>query len=196
MLNNMKKTLLAVSITSALVITQGCALSPQVIPLDTSSNLHVMEPVSGRTALVRVRDQRELSDRLGNRGGAVPEEAPLIAQPSLQQALTEKMQSSLQTFGFGGSSPLEPVKVEIIVNEFQYECNEGDWVNQCQLDIELRLNIDNAGKLYGQSFKLNEQRSVTIAPQTEYNALWINQSIDKLWQHMFTKSQVITALGI
>ncbi|MBL4796694.1 MAG: hypothetical protein JKY50_04735 [Oleispira sp.] len=196
MLNNMKKTLLAVSITSALVITQGCALSPQVIPLDTRSNLHVMEPVSGRTALVRVQDQREFSDRLGNRGGAVPEEAPLIAQPTLQQALTEKMQASLQTFGFGGSSPMEPVKVEIIVNEFQYQCNEGDWVNQCQLDIELRLNIENSGKKFSQPFKLNEQRSVTIAPQTEYNTLWINQSIDKLWQHMFTKPQVMNALGI
>lgn len=196
MLNNMKKTLVALSITSAFVVMQGCALSPQVISLDTKSNLHVMEPISGRTALVRVLDEREISDRLGNRGGAVPEQALLIAQPALQQALTEKMQASLQDFGFGGNSPIAPVKVEIVVNEFEYLCNEGDWVNQCQLDIELRLNIDDAGKIFSQPFKLNESRSVTIAPQTEYNTLWINQSIDKLWQHMFTKPQVMSALGI
>lgn len=196
MLNNMKKKFVALGVTSALAVMQGCALSPQVISLDTNSNLHVMEPVSGRTALVRVLDEREFSDRLGNRGGAVPEQALLIAQPSLQQALTDKMQASLETFGFGGSSPLPPVKVEMVVNEFQYLCNEGDWVNQCQLDIELRLNIDNAGKVFSQPFKLNEKRSVTIAPQTEYNTLWINQSIDKLWQHMFTKPQVMSALGI
>jgi uncharacterized lipoprotein len=196
MLNSMKKTLVGLGVTSAIIVLQGCALSPQIIALDTSSNLQVIEPVSGRTALVRVQDKREFSDRLGNRGGAVPEEALLIAQPNLQQALTDKVQASLQTFGFGGNSPLEPVKVEIIVNEFQYQCNEGDWVNQCQLDIELRLNIDNAGKTFSQPFKLNEERSVTIAPQTEYNTLWINQSIDKLWQHMFTKPQVMNALGV
>lgn len=196
MLNNMKKTMFALSISSAFVMMQGCALSPQIIPLDTASKLHVMEPVSGKTALVRVLDERELSDRLGNRGGAVPEEALLIAQPALQQALTEKMQASMQAFGFGGHSPIAPVKVEIVVNEFEYRCNEGDWVNQCQLDIEMRLNIDNAGKVFSQPFKLNESRSVTIAPQTEYNTLWINQSIDKLWQHMFTKPQVMSALGV
>lgn len=196
MLNNMKKTFLALSVTSALVVMQGCALSPQVIPLDTNSNLQVMEPVSGRTALVRVRDERALTDRLGNRGGAVPEQALLIAQPSLKLALTEKMQASLQTLGFGGVSPFDPVKVEVLVNQFNYHCNEGDWVNQCQLDIELRLNIDNDGQIYSQPFKLNEERSVAIAPQTEYNTLWINQSIDKLWQHIFTKPQVMNALGV
>jgi len=196
MLSNMKKTFVALSVASAFVVMQGCALSPQVIPLNTDSNLQVLEPVSGRTALVRVLDQRALSDRLGNRGGATPEQALLIAQPSLQQALTDKMQASLQAFGFGGSSPLEPVKVEVVVNEFQYLCNEGRWVNQCQLDIELKLNIDNAGKIFSQPFTLNEKRSVTIAPQLEYNTLWINQSIDKLWQHMFTKPQVMSALGI
>lgn len=196
MLNNMKTPLAVLTVVSVFVVMQGCALSPQIIPLDTHSNLSITNTVSGRTALVRVQDKREFNDRLGHRGGAVPEQALLISQPSLQQALTDKMQASLQNFGFGGSSPLEPVKVEIVVNEFQYSCNEGDWVNACQLNIELRLNIDNAGNIFSQPFKLNEQRSVTIAPQTEYNALWINQSIDKLWQHMFTKPAVINALGI
>jgi uncharacterized lipoprotein len=196
MLNNMKKTLLALGASSALVLSTGCTLSPQMIALDSGNTLQMMEPISGRTALVRVRDERELTDRLGNRGGAEPEQSLLIAQPSLQEALTEKLQGSLQVFGFGGASPLDPVKVEMIVNQFNYQCNEGDWVNQCQLDIELRLNIDNNGKVYSQPFKLNESRSVAVAPQTEYNRLWINESIDKIWQHIFTKPQVMKALGV
>jgi uncharacterized lipoprotein len=196
MLNNIKKTVLAVSITSALVVMQGCALSPQVIPLDRNNTLQVTEPVSGRTALVRVRDERTLTDRLGNRGGAEPEQALLIAQPSLKEALTEKLQGSLEVFGFGGASPFDPVKVEMLISQFDYHCNEGDWVNQCQLDIELRLNIENEGQIYSQPFKLNESRSVAVAPQVEYNTLWINESIDKLWQHMFTKPQVMQVLGL
>lgn len=196
MLNLKKKSLLLLSALGISVLTTGCALSPQIVELDTSNHISVTETVSGRSALVRVRDEREVKDNIGNRGGSEPAKAPVIARPDLQKALTEKMQSSLQALGFGGVSPIAPVKVELIVNEFNYHCNEGNWVSQCQLDIELRLNIDNEGKEFSQPFKLNEKRSVAVAPQTEYNSLWINQSIDKLWQHIFTKPQVKSALGI
>ncbi|HCM06316.1 MAG TPA: hypothetical protein DIC30_09925 [Oceanospirillales bacterium] len=196
MLNNMKKALLALSILPAIAITSGCALSPQIITLDSSNTLQVTETISGRTALVRVLDERAETDSLGNRGGAAPEQALLIAQPTLKAALTEKMQGSMQAFGFGGASPLPPVKVEMVVNQFNYQCNEGNWVSDCKLDIELRLNIDNEGKVFSQPFRLNESRSVVVAPQAEYNSLWINESIDKLWQHIFTKPQVTSALGV
>lgn len=196
MLNNMKKTLLALSIVPMIAITSGCALSPQIITLDSNNTLQVTETITGRTALVRVVDERTKTDRLGHRGGAEPEQALLIAQPTLKVALTEKMQASMQAFGFGGASPLSPVKVEMVVNQFNYQCNEGNWVSDCQLDIELRLNIENDGKIFSQPFKLNESRSVAIAPQAEYNSLWINEGIDKLWQHIFSKPQVKSALGV
>lgn len=196
MLNKMKKTLIAFSIVPVIATMSGCALSPQIITLDSRNTLQVTETISGRTALVRVLDERAVTDSLGNRGGAEPEQALLIAQPTLKAALTEKMQASLQAFGFGGASPFQPVKVEMVVNQFNYQCNEGNWVSECQLDIELRLNIDNDGKVFSQPFKLNEERSVAIAPQAKYNSLWINESIDKLWQHIFSKPQVKSALGV
>ena len=190
------KSLLLLGVMSAAALSTGCALSPQTIDLNTESSFPVTATVSGRSALVRVRDERTVTTNIGHRGGSIPEQATMLTQPALKEALTAKLQASLASLGFGGASPIAPVKVELVVNQFNYQCNKGNWVKECQLDIELALSINNDGKIFGQPFRLNEKRDVALAPQAGYNTLWINESLDKLWQHIFTKPQVQAALGI
>lgn len=196
MLNKFASPLLFSSLAAAILLTSGCALSPQMISLQTSSPLESSEAKLGRSALVRVRDLRADTEQLGFRGGYQPDAAPLLAKPSLQQALQTKMQNSLQQLGFGGNSPFEPLKVDLAIEEFDYQCNQGVWVSECQLAITLKLSIDNDSIESSQPFTLKEQRSVVAAPRAGYNEEWINQSIDKLWQHMMSQSQVLEALGL
>jgi uncharacterized lipoprotein len=195
MRNKFKLALLSLACIST-AATSGCALSPQIIELQTGSPIMEAQEVNGRSALVRVRDLRKVSDRLGHRGGSQPENALLLAKPSLQQALTVKMQNSLQSFGFGGNSPFEPIKVDLAIEQFEYRCNSGAWVSQCQLEMELNLTITEEGDTFSQPFKLKQERSVATAPRVGYNEEWINQAIDKVWLHMLTSPQVKRALGI
>lgn len=192
----MFKAIIISSLAALLLLNTGCALSPQIINLDDSSPLESSSAQIGRSALVRVRDLRQETEQLGYRGGSQPKMAPLLARPSLQQALQTKMQNSLQQLGFGGSSPFEPLKVDLVIEQFDYQCNQGVWVNQCQLAITLKLSIDSDSGSTAQPFTLKEQRSVVTAPRVGYNEDWINQSIDKLWLHMMSQPQVIQALGI
>lgn len=192
----LKQGLAMTGLIIALVNLPGCALSPQIINLNSDSPLTASNNDLGRSALVRVRDLREETDKLGYRGGSEPEQAPLLSKPSLQLALTGKMQNSLQQSGFGGVSPFEPVKVDLAINEFNYQCNEGSWVRDCELSIVLNLTIINEGKKFAQPFTLKQQRSVAAAPRAGYNEEWINQALDKLWLHMMTQPQVVKALGI
>jgi uncharacterized lipoprotein len=196
MLKRMSSPLLASSLTVALLLTTGCALSPQIINLQTSSPLGASATQVGRSALVRVRDLRDETEQLGSRGGSQPESAPLISKPNLQQALQAKMQNSLQQLGFGGDSSVEPLKVDLAIEQFDYQCNEGMWVNECELSMTMRLSIDNEALKFSQPFTLNEGRSVIAAPRSGYNQTWINQSIDKFWQHMMNQEKVKESLGI
>jgi uncharacterized lipoprotein len=196
MLKKFTPPLLVSSLAAAILLTTGCALSPQMINLETSSPLESSETKLGRSALVRVRDLRADTEQLGFRGGYQPDAAPLLAKPSLQQALQTKMQNSLQQLGFGGNSPFEPLKVDLAIEEFDYQCNEGVWVSECQLAMTLKLSIDNDSIESSQPFTLKEQRSVVTAPRAGYNEEWINKSIDKLWQHMMSQAQVLEALGL
>lgn len=188
--------LLLCSLATAYLLTTGCALSPQVITLQTSSPLEVRSAQIGRSALVRVRDLRDDTEQLGLRGGSEPENSPLLSKPNLQQALQSKMQASLQQLGFGGSSPFEPLRVDLAVEEFNYGCNDGAWVNQCELSMTMRLTIENDAQKFSQPFTLKEQRSVITAPRKGYNEEWINQSINKFWQHMMNQANVQKGLGL
>lgn len=176
--------------------TSGCSLSPQIIPLQTASPLTTTHAPLDRSALVRVRDLRADTDQLGHRGGPHPEQAPLLSKPSLQQALSAKMQASLQQLGFGGASPLTPVKVDLAIEKFNYQCNQGWWVNQCQIIMAVNLTINDGDKTYSQPFSLNQQRGVVTSPVGGYNAEWINGTIDELWLHMLSQPQVQVALGV
>jgi uncharacterized lipoprotein len=106
------------------------------------------------------------------------------------------MQNSLQQLGFGGDSSVEPLKVDLAIEQFDYQCNEGMWVNECELSMTMRLSIDNETRKFSQPFTLNETRSVIAAPRSGYNQTWINQSIDKFWQHMMSQERVKESLGI
>ena len=192
----MKNVFLTTGLAVAVSSLSGCALAPQIINLETESPLAASSYTLGRTALVRVRDLREEPDRLGYRGGSSPEQAPLLTKPTLQVALTEKMQTSLMQLGFGGSSPIEPVKVDLAVNEFVYQCNDGNWVSQCDLKVQLSLTVINEGTTFSQPFTIKQSRSVATAPRAGYNEEWVNGALDKLWSHMMTQDNVQKALGI
>lgn len=196
MLKPIKQALFSSIVFIAILQVSGCALSPQIIAIDTSNPIAQQNSSLGRSALVRVRDLRFDTESLGNRGGSNPEQALLLAKPKLKQALTEKMQNSLQGLGFGGSSPFEPLKVDLAIKTFLYQCNEGGWVSQCDLTIEVDLTIDNEGQVFSQPFKIKQKRSVATAPRVGYNQEWINQALDKLWSHMLTQPQVEQALAL
>ncbi|MGK0249777.1 MAG: putative lipoprotein [Oleispira sp.] len=195
MLKCLKFPLLASSLTATMLLTTGCALSPQIINLQTNSPLKTNSTQVGRSALVRVRDLRDETEQLGSRGGSQPESAPLLSKPNLKKALQEKMQNSLQQLGFGDSA-VEPLKVDLAIEQFDYQCNQGIWVNECKLSMSMRLSIDNVMLKFSQPFTLNETRSVIAAPRSGYNQTWINQSIDKFWQHMMNQQKVKDSLGI
>lgn len=196
MQNKLKKTVLTLAVSSAMALSSGCALSPQLINLQTESPLEVSSANLGRTALVRVRDLRDDTDRLGSRGGSKPEQALLLSKPNLKDALTVKMQQTLQQLGFGGASPQEPVKVDLAVATFNYECNEGNWVNQCDLTIKVNLTVINEGSTFSQPFNIKQQRSVVTAPRAGFNEEWVNSAVNELWSHMMTRPQVVAALGL
>ena len=177
------------------VILSGCALSPQIITLDSA----VPANISGhgdRTALVRVRDVREDTRYLGYRGGPDPKASPLVPEPDLSQVLTKKTRKTMEQLGFGGNNGAEPLKVEVVVDQFKYGCNDGWWVSACSLDMAFTLNIADGGNTYTKSYSLDKERSVVTAPRTGFNKQWIDETLNQLWLHMFSDDETRQALGL
>lgn len=187
----MKIKLFALSGVLMASVLSGCALAPQVISLDQTPNAKVSAITSGRTALIRVTDTRE-DGRLGYRGGWSNEDSPLIAEPNLAGILTPRLHETFSQLGFGGASQELPVKFELKVDKFKYQCNEGLWVSHCELEIKFIAELGNG---FSKAFALNQNRSVVAAPRAKYNEEWINGALDELWGHMFSNEELLQAIS-
>ena len=194
MLKTIVTTTAAVVLASSLT---GCVLAPQTIALNDEVTTPSGQPATHRDALVRVIDDRGIgADFLGTRGGRAPENSPLLSDRPLKDSLSDKLQASLKKLGFGGSSPVEPVKVQMNVNRFAYQCNEGVVVNECSINIDLALTVINGNKTFSKPYRVNETRSLAASPVAEYNQEWVNSALDKLWNHIFTDGELLNALEV
>lgn len=187
------------ALTSTLILTlTGCVLAPQTIELDTTADIDPPVGSIKRGALVRVVDQRTVSeaDVIGLRGGRDAERSPLKAQDSLETLLTQRLQDSLAQAGFGGSSPLEPIKVQLTVNQFDYLCNDGVWVNDCSIKVNMELSVIDGTKTFTKPYGASETRRVATAPVSEYNQEWVNAMLDGVWTRMFADEEFRAFVGI
>ena len=198
MRNLFSRIMTAASVAGTTLILSGCVLAPQVIELDTTAD--VAPPLNSvqRGALVRVVDKRDVSepDIIGERGGRASERSPLKAQDSLETILTQRLQNSLEQIGFGGNSPLEPLKVQLTVNQLDYTCNDGMWVNDCSIKVNLEMTVIDGGKTFSKPFGSSEKRRVATAPVAEYNQEWVNAMLDGVWTRMFEDAEFRAFVGI
>lgn len=193
-----RKTLLTTAMVAGAGLgLSGCVLSPQVVELNETANVPAGELSQPRNALVRVVDQRGMeNDLLGYRGGREPENSPLLTKTDLKTSLTNRLRSSLANVGFGNGTGADPVKVQLDVNTFNYQCNEGVMVNECTLDLTFAMTVMNGGDTFDKPYSISETRSVVASPAQVYNEEWVNEALDKIWGHIFKDPEFLRALGV
>ena len=176
----------------------GCILAPQAIQLnETSQVAAVLTPPTGRGALVRVVDQREMqADHLGSRGGRLAENSPLVAQDELAAVLTRRLQDSMTQLGFGEGSFEEPVRLQLDIEKFRYSCNDGFVVTDCSVKMKFAMTVYNGDTTFTKPYGLNESRRVAAAPVQEYNEKWMTDTLDRLWSYIFNDPELRSFLGI
>lgn len=185
-----------VSLFGAATVLTGCVLAPQTIRLSDAVDLRgkVIEP---RNALVRVVDERGVDkNRIGHRGGRSAEDSPLLSEQPIEQTLTARLQNTLETIGFGtADSESEPLKLQLDIQAFDYKCNEGVIVNECNIEIRFLTTVIDGNRTFKKPYGSREMRSLAASPVAEYNQKWINEELDKVWQYMFTDPDFKQAIG-
>lgn len=182
---------------AAIVFSTGCVMSSQTIQLNEQLAIAPVQASIQRDALVRVVDNRTVSpDWLGHRGGRLPENSPLLSEQPLDRVLTARLQDSLKQLGFGAESPLPPLRVQLTINEFLYQCNEGMIVNECQIQMAFQVQVIDQDSQFSKPYQVMEKRSLAASPIQSYNQEWVNETLDKIWQHMFSDAQLRRALGL
>ncbi|MFC3679491.1 YajG family lipoprotein [Bacterioplanoides pacificum] len=195
MVNSLRTLLLTAALASGLT---GCVLAPQMIELNESYPLTAAQVHPQRDALVRVVDRRQRfsAEQIGHRGGRLPENSPLSIQAELKDVLTQRLQNSMSQLGFGGSSPLPPLKVQLDINDFIYTCNEGALVNECGMQMAFYLTVISDSQTFTKPYTIKESRRLAASPNVQYNQQWVNEVLDKLWAHIFSDHELMMALNV
>lgn len=194
MLNLVKHSVVVIAVAAGL---SGCVLAPQTISLNENANVTPVGMMASRDALVRVVDKRDTGDDvIGHRGGRLPENSPLLASRPVSDALTSRLQSSLKSLGFGDMSGMDPLKVQLDIRKFSYECNEGVVVNKCTVRMDFMVTVLDGEKTFTKPYQTYETRSLAASPVAEYNQKWVNEVLDNLWNHMFTDAELLGALQV
>lgn len=181
-----------------LVLTlAGCVLAPQTIELHDEFDLSQQDLAQSRGALIRVLDQREQSGTwLGHRGGRNPEASPLLAEDAVKDTLTKRLQHSMEQLGFGReATTTAPIKLQLDIQAFDYRCNEGVVVNECGMEMDFMITVINQGTEFRKPYRLQETRGLVASPREDYNEQWLNEMLDRLWQHIFNDDELQQALG-
>ncbi len=174
----------------------GCALAPQTISLNTQPEIKGRTTVA-RDALVRTVDERsQESHVLGTRGGIAPDRSPLLSDKALADVLTGDLQRSLRKLGFGAGGSEEPLKVQLSIQKFFYRCNENAVVNECGIEIRFLMTVIDGGRTFTKPYGINEMRSLAASPVTEYNEVWVNDVLSRVWQYIFNDPEFRQALGV
>lgn len=197
-----KNTLTMIGLTTALT---GCVLAPQIIQLNETVEVPKATTEVQRGALIRVVDNREgvgetegdeVRSYLGSRGGRFAERSPLLAQDDLANILSLRLQDSIEQLGFGGTSPIDPVRIEMAINRFDYSCNEGLLVTSCSVKVRLGVTLIDGETTFTKPYGLTESRRVAAAPVKEYNEKWVNDVMDRLWEYIFSDPELRGYLGV
>lgn len=190
----MHKTLSSLLMLAAVSLT-GCALAPQTVSI--SEQATVKGKTSAREALVRVVDERGVEKtQLGSRGGPAPERSPLLSDKPLDTVLTHKLQNSLAQLGFGAQGNEEPLKLQLTIEKLKYQCNTNAMFNECGVEIRFLMTVIDGGRTFTKPYGINEVRSLAASPVQEYNQLWMNDVLNRVWQYMFSDMELRHALGV
>lgn len=198
----MRNSVLNAVVSIGMVVgLSGCVLAPQTIQLNESFDIEASEANSGRGALIRVVDKRsgvdmDVKESIGNRGGRLAENSPLFAQDELSVVLTRRLQNGMTQLGFGTSSSLDPIKLELVVNRFHYGCNDGILVTACDVSMNFDITVIDGDTTFTKPYGLTESRRVAAAPVKEYNEEWVNSVLDRLWKFIFDDEELRKHLGV
>lgn len=182
----MLKKIMTLSMLMASLILSGCVLAPQTIALSEQTSVVGKADVP-RAALVRVLDERDAQATvLGTRGGRSPKDSTVFSEQPLAQVLTKRLQNTLEQLGFGAASEAEPLKVQLDIQTFHYQCNESLVANECSINIRFMITAIDGNRTFSKPYGSNEVRSLAASPIADYNQKWVNEALDKVWQYMFS----------
>lgn len=165
----------------------GCVHSPQQITPVPKLNETIQPIGQGQPVVVRVVDGRS-SPVLGTRGGLYPETSSVVVPAAtLLPKLQEQVEAGVRLMGFTPSpNAYNAPQMTVTVAELKYQSpKEGLYVTEADISATLRVEVQNAGRVYNGRYGASLNQRFGMAPNQQTNTRLVSDVLSDALTRLF-----------
>ena len=188
----MKKSLIVLSML--LVLTSGCAFTPQTAALKPDIQTTIPSVGNGRTVFLNVADERPRST-LGTRGAGMG--ADITVQGDLKNIVETAIANGLQSQGFEITfdKPSDSRELRVEIRNLDYRVTLGFFVDTLRTECGLKaVCIIGSNRPYEHLYLGEHQESLMVYPSAEANEKYLNIALSKAINSLLQDPLLIQSL--
>ncbi|MDE1463041.1 YajG family lipoprotein [Spartinivicinus poritis] len=189
----MIKKLVHSALLSTLIITGGCALSPQQVEVAPHITLPVKVPVVKNTVNVSVVDDR-LSKVLGTRGGIYDKTSTLTIKNDITLAVKHAVEQALLKMEMQLDPNNPAVRFTVYIDKIDYSTPAQNYVTEVNINAVARAEVKFGDRVYHGRYQSTAKHKVVKAPSETKNEEIVNGIINNVLDRMFSDQALVKFL--
>lgn len=183
----------------ALVVTSGCAFTPQVVEIQPELDISKSNIGNGAAVVVYVVDERD-NKELGRRGTGAMKGAAITTEQDMAVVFRDTIIAGLTEKGFvasAGSSAEAPGNAALLridIRNIEYETSMGFWTGGVHVRGSMKGTASKSGETYDHFYQIDDEKRVVVVPGADSNAQMINATVSAVIQEMFNDVELFEFL--
>jgi len=173
----------------AVLLSAGCALSPQTLVITPAISVSGENIGNGRTVKVTATDART-SEVIGSRGGVYDKTSVVRTGNDIADALRRETLRGLQAQGFVDGGNEAAIQVRVRLTELAYVVPPGAVATSADLRVVLEVTSERGGARHTATYRSEVNRRFPVAPTATQNEAWLNELVGETLQRFFTDTRM------
>jgi uncharacterized lipoprotein YajG len=185
-----------VLLVAILCVASGCAFNAQTMKMAPTMSLSSSDYGKGKEVLLSVIDERP-KQAIGNRGSAYGAGAEITSTDDVADIIRETVRQALRTNGFhvvtGPGLTQNSMKVEI--RSIDYSTSVGFFTGGVHTRAAFKGICKNGRGEYENVYRQESEERVVVVPTAETNEQWINQTVGRALDKIFSDQHMLACLS-
>lgn len=173
----------------ALLVMQGCALSPQRVTLTPTVAVAAENIGQGRTVKVMATDARG-SDLVGTRGGIYGKTSVIRTGNDVADEIRQQLLTGLRAQGFIDGGNEASIQVRATLRELSYKVPEGAVATSADMAFAVEVVAERGGARQTSTYRSEINRRFPVSPSETQNEAWLNELLTETLQRFFSDAKM------
>lgn len=177
-----------------LLVSSGCALSPQVIEINPDIQLSDKPAVKKPVKLgLNVVDSRS-SQVIGQRGGVYKDTSDISTSENMTGNLQRQISAALKRLGYEvtGKGETPDAVLTVKINNMEYTASSEKLLNKIEIKVAVHALITRNGKEFNGDYSATRKKDYVKVPSIDENEKIVNETLAVVLQSMLQDRDLVS----